>query len=330
MLLVFILCVLLQIVILVGVFVKANKEYQKGAYYQITKFPLLAVKHDLGRYGEYLIYKYLKPFETSGAKFLFNTYIPKENGETTEIDVIMLCTKGLFVFESKNYSGWIFGNENQKNWYQTLPAGRGKSHKESFFNPIIQNRSHIKHLKTLLGEQVPMWSVITFSERCTLKDIKKKSEDVYVINRYNVYELVVSICNRVPNQLLTEEEVNDLYNKLYPYTQLDIASKVKHIADIQNHLQKTPKPSTQQTIPPINSNQCAGTNPLVPNIEATLQQTALAADAPIMAATQQLKCPKCGANLVLRTARRGERAGKQFYGCSNYPKCRFIQNMTEN
>jgi very-short-patch-repair endonuclease len=33
-------------------------------------------------------------------------------------------------------------------------------------------------------------------------------------------------------------------------------------------------------------------------------------------------CPKCGARMVLRTAKRGRRAGEQFYGCPNYPRCR--------
>jgi len=33
-------------------------------------------------------------------------------------------------------------------------------------------------------------------------------------------------------------------------------------------------------------------------------------------------CPKCGVPMVVRTVARGERRGKQFYGCPNYPKCR--------
>lgn len=33
-------------------------------------------------------------------------------------------------------------------------------------------------------------------------------------------------------------------------------------------------------------------------------------------------CPKCGSRMVLRTVRSGEHAGKQFYGCPNYPNCR--------
>ncbi len=38
-------------------------------------------------------------------------------------------------------------------------------------------------------------------------------------------------------------------------------------------------------------------------------------------------CPKCGAQLVLRTARKGVHTGNSFYGCTNYPKCRFIKNV---
>jgi len=38
-------------------------------------------------------------------------------------------------------------------------------------------------------------------------------------------------------------------------------------------------------------------------------------------------CPKCGAPMVLRTARKGQRAGSRFYGCSKYPECRGIVSV---
>ena len=76
---------LVPAIIIIVVLVKKDKEYKNCAYYQITKHPYFSVKHNTGRYGEYLTYKYLKQFETNGAKFLFNIYIPKENGETTEM-----------------------------------------------------------------------------------------------------------------------------------------------------------------------------------------------------------------------------------------------------
>ncbi len=33
-------------------------------------------------------------------------------------------------------------------------------------------------------------------------------------------------------------------------------------------------------------------------------------------------CPKCGVNMVLRTAKKGDKVGSQFWGCPNFPKCR--------
>lgn len=35
-------------------------------------------------------------------------------------------------------------------------------------------------------------------------------------------------------------------------------------------------------------------------------------------------CPKCGGEMVLRTVKKGENAGKQFWGCANYPQCRSV------
>ncbi len=300
---------LIPAIIIIVVLIKKNKEYKNGAYYQVTKLPYLSVKHDTGRYGEYLTYKYLKQFETNGAKFLFNIYIPKENGETTEIDVLMICSKGIFVIESKNYSGWIFGSESQKNWYQTLPSGRGRSHKEHFYNPIMQNRSHIKHLKAFLNKEIPMYSIITFSDRCTLKSVQIKSNDISVINRYRVAPVISQICSQLPNDLLNETEITNIYNNLFPYTQVNYITKSQHIANIHNKLnQQTIKPNIPTDIPTKQIENNAGISIEEPQI---------------------LKCPKCNENLVLRSATRGANIGNQFYGCANYPKCKYIRNITQ-
>lgn len=42
--------------------------------------------------------------------------------------------------------------------------------------------------------------------------------------------------------------------------------------------------------------------------------------------TSECICPQCGSKLVLRTAKRGNNKGQNFYGCSNFPQCRYIQN----
>lgn len=280
---------LLVVVIIFALYIFFDfKKYKVSSYYLVTKNSYLSVRFDKGKLGEYHIYKYLRNLEKSGSKFLFNVYIPKENGETTEIDVLLITTKGIFVFESKNYSGWIFGGENQRYWTQTLPQGRGKSHKEKFFNPIMQNATHIKHLKAVVGDDIPHFSIIAFSERCTLKKINKSS-DVKVINRGDVPLAVKSIMQTMQENILSTEDINKIYYQLYDYTQVN--DEVK-----QQHIQK------------INSKFKSKENIISLSIEEQQQND---------------KCPRCSGDLILRVIKKGENAGKEFYGCSNFPKCRY-------
>jgi restriction system protein len=65
-------------------------------------------------------------------------------------------------------------------------------------------------------------------------------------------------------------------------------------------------------------------------VEATglaklLQATDAGRDPNIIAIIRDTRkyCPKCEAEMVLRTATRGRERGQQFWGCSRYPKCRF-------
>lgn len=285
---------ILGIAIVVAVI--AYRNYTKSSYYLITKTSPIQLYFDKGRLGEYLTYKHLHSAEKNGARFLFNVYIPKGEEETTEIDVLMIHAKGLFVFESKNYSGWIFGSENQKNWYQTLPQGKGRSHKEIFYNPIMQNKTHIKHLKALIGEDVPIYSVITFSERCTLKKIEIKSDDICVINRDKVYDTVAAICMKRDTAVLSNEQISEIYDKLYPYTQVSDVTKQQHIQNIEKKQERT------------------GVQPAEGSSEIE----------------QEKRCPRCNSVLVSRIATKGANAGNQFYGCSNFPKCRYMENPNKD
>lgn len=270
-----------------------SEAFKKTTYHRITGNTYLQTIRDIGKLGEYKIYERLKSFEKTGGKFLFNLYIPKENGETTEIDAVLLTCKGIFVFESKNYSGWIFGSENQHYWTQTLPEGKGKSHKERFLNPIWQNKGHIKYLKALIDEEISIYSVIVFSERCTLKSIKTDSKDVCVIRRTDIENAVSQICRNVTVEM-SDTQVNNIYEKLYPFSQVDDDIKKKHIDDILSE----------------NADSSADVH-MADNFDETRF------------------CPRCGAKLVLRQAKCGENKGNSFYGCSNFPKCRYIENIAE-
>ena len=96
-------CILLWIII-------SDSLFRKTEYYRQTQKTPFTFLSDKGSYGEYLTYKGLKSYEKSGAKFLFNCYLPTQDGKTSEIDVMMIHTSGIYVFESKNYSGYSLGS----------------------------------------------------------------------------------------------------------------------------------------------------------------------------------------------------------------------------
>ena len=248
-----------------------------------------------GRRGEKLTERELKMVRFFGrdGKTLRNVYIPKANGQTSEIDVMYITEKGIFVFESKNYSGWIFGDEDGQYWTAMLP----NREKNRFYNPIKQNRTHIKWLRNYVGDRVPLFSIIVFSERCELKKVTVNSEDIKVIKRDYTYGTVRRIWDN-SESVLSEEEVNALYEKLKALANVNAATKAAHIKNIEDRY-KTPKgKKASETFDAGNSDKKI--------------------------------CSRCGKELVLRTAKKGDNIGKQFYGCSGFPKCRYSESAEDN
>lgn len=76
---------------------------------------------------------------------LENFTLPTSRG-TTQIDHIVLSRYGIFVIETKNMSGWIFGGESQARWTQVM-----RRHKSQFQNPLRQNYHHVKVVQDLLS-----------------------------------------------------------------------------------------------------------------------------------------------------------------------------------
>ena len=152
-----------------------------------------------GWYGEKLTERELKFANLLGkkGKILKNVYLPKDNGETSEVDVIYITQKGIIVIESKNYSGWIFGDEKGQKWTVMLP----NKQKNQFYNPILQNKTHMKWMKNTVGEDIPLFSVIVFSERCELKKVTVYSDDVKVIKRDRLYANIRDIWENNPDTL---------------------------------------------------------------------------------------------------------------------------------
>lgn len=184
----------------------------------------------LGANGETNIAFRLLQLQKRGyyGRILRNVYLPKYNDQTTEIDLLFVTRKGIFVIESKNYSGWIFGRENDEKWTATYKNGS----KHNFYNPIKQNNSHIKWLKNYLGD-MPCISVIVFSNKCEFKEITASCEEYHLVYEQNINQTICDIFSRYPD-FITEEEVTAIADKLQNNCSANAEVKQKHIDDINS------------------------------------------------------------------------------------------------
>ncbi|MBK3497214.1 NERD domain-containing protein [Viridibacillus sp. YIM B01967] len=140
---------------------------------------------DKGLYKEYLTLQEIHRLIPGHHHLLASVYLPKAKGhELTEVDIVLIHTSGIYAVESKNYSGWIFGREEDYKWTCSL----SNRQKNRFYNPIKQNQTHIKALQKTLSNINPLHfrSLVVFSEGCELKSVTVSSDHVQVLKRNNL------------------------------------------------------------------------------------------------------------------------------------------------
>ena len=130
--------------------------------------------------------------------------IKKDNGEFSQIDLVLVTSEGIIVIEVKDYSGWIYGSGNNTNWTKVLSYGRKKY---KFYNPIKQNNNHISELRKTLKqfEKIPFFSLIVFFGDCELKEINYVPKGTYLVKSHRVFEVL--------NLIKTENEPTHYTNK---------------------------------------------------------------------------------------------------------------------
>lgn len=128
-----------------------------------------------GAKGEYVVARRLRKLSKNEYKVYNNIYL-KVKGRSTQIDHLVISIYGIFVIETKNYKGWIFGNENSRYWTQTLYKNKYK-----IFNPIIQNWAHINFLKKISTDfkNLKYFPIIVFAGSGKLKKINSSVPVIY-------------------------------------------------------------------------------------------------------------------------------------------------------
>jgi predicted RNA-binding Zn-ribbon protein involved in translation (DUF1610 family) len=155
-----------------------------------------------GVFGEFVVNLSAKLFlDKEKYHLIKNVTLPTEDG-STQIDHVIVSRYGIFVVETKNMKGWIFGSPNQKTWTQKI-----YKHSSKFQNPLHQNYKHTKTLESLLGlndEQI--FSVIVFVGDSTFKT--EMPENVTYGRGY------IKFIKSKVKPVLTESEVKEITSKI--------------------------------------------------------------------------------------------------------------------
>ncbi len=135
-----------------------------------------------------LVLKLLKFGIPSNAVF-HDLYIRKNNGNFSQVDLVVVSNSCILVFEVKSYSGWIFGSVNNTHWTQVLDYGNQKF---SFYNPIKQNNRHVLDLRNHLNlyQDLPFYSIIVFYGNCEFKKIDAIPNDTHLIKSNDILNVL--------------------------------------------------------------------------------------------------------------------------------------------
>lgn len=182
---------------------------------------------DAGVSGERTLYNTLtKKFNIPENQIFRNVYIPVKNNKTSEVDLLIISKKGIFVFECKNYSGNIYGDAKRKKWVQYI--GHQKNY---FYNPLFQNRNHVRYLKDFLdknGIKIPIFSLVTTISRGNWK-IKNLSSDDYILGLNCHFKDVYK--GAVDSEIVAKN-FDRIKGLIAPLSRPDEKTKREHIATI--------------------------------------------------------------------------------------------------
>ena len=234
-----------------------------------------------GSFGERLSKVVLKFF---GESFLIHdVLINTENGNTSQIDLVVINDFGVFVIEVKNYNSnsKIYGDGTKREWYYYLG---GK--KYNFYNPLMQNKKHIEYLKKICANfsDIPFYSVVLIF-----------CEDFKVKNINNMNGINTVLCNSIPSlfkafgilekqsmKLISREEQIFIYEYIKTQQVEGKEARIEHVKSVKNYKDILDKENDKKI------------------------------------------CPFCKTELVLRNGKYGA-----FYGCTNYPNCKYTLKINK-
>lgn len=261
-------------------------------------------KRRKGRKGEKLVGKVLAGLKKRDNIVINDVLIPGVKGNSTQIDHLVISTRGIFVIETKSMSGRISGAEHSQYWTQYFNGGS-----RQFYNPILQNRGHIKSLRKILKDvdEDTFVSFIIFTEAWRLEI---KADDI------TEHRSWMSDRN-VGRTFHPSEQKKKRWWQFGREVRLDERCEVLKLDELTGEIQRRKKILSRSEIKEI-AESVATQTLSGRKAERTHVKYARETSRNIYREIRAGICPRCGGCLVMRRGEKGE-----FIGCENYPECRF-------
>lgn len=266
-----------------------------------------------GIYGEDNILFELK---NSGMNLvvLHDLYIKTKSGLSAQIDFFVVAPKCIYVIECKN----LFGNieiNNNGDFIRTINLGK-RFYKEGIYSPITQNERHLNVLKEIRTENsnalMRVFKNATFED--FFKGVVVLANSKTVVNdkfaKKEVKNKVIRADQLIRFIKETEQNSKELSSSFKEMISCGQSYLDYNVEERPEYIEKY-----EELVNEVGTAE-------EPQIEKVIEQ-----DPESASSENELICPRCGSTLVLRTAKKGDNAGNQFYGCSAFPKCRYIRNL---
>lgn len=253
-----------------------------------------------GRRGEKLVADELARLKRSENILLNDLLIPVGGDKTSQIDHVLISTRGIFVIETKSLAGRITGSEFGQYWTQHL-----SSQSRSIYNPLLQNRTHVKVIRRLLPELPDslFTSVVVFTEAWRL-DIK--ADDV-VISRSWLPD------KRIRRTFIPTERSRKRWWRPGREIHLEERQIVTPLDGLCEEIKRRRRVIERDDLADL-ARRIRAVNEDDRASRKEHTRYARQTSANISREIRQGVCPRCGSPLVDR---------RTFIGCSNYPACRF-------
>jgi len=158
-------------------------------------------------------------FDPNVYRRFHNLIIPGKSG-TTQVDHLLVSGYGLFVVETKNLSGWIFGSAEQARWTQVL-----YKRKYSFQNPLRQTFRQKKVLSEYLQiNESLVHTIVYFVGDCRFKTPMPANVMCYGLRRY---------VRQYRTQIISTEEVRRIVSALEQHINESSITRRDHVRSLR-------------------------------------------------------------------------------------------------